>query len=47
MLVVLYTNFYKFPNFIKLSLLMRPFYPLEPLRPLGFSPQAKRLLSNN
>ena len=26
---------------------MRPFYPLEHFCPLGFSPQAKRLLSNN
>ena len=41
MLVALFTNFSKFPNFPKLSFLMRPFCPL------GFSPQAKLLLSNN
>ncbi len=45
MLVALFTNFSKFPNFPKLSFLMRPFYPLDPFCPLGFSPQAKRLLS--
>ena len=47
MLVVLFPNFSKFPNFTKLSLLMHPFYPSGPFCPLGFSPQAKRLLSNN
>ena len=47
MSVALFTNFSKFPKFIKLSLLMRPFYPSDPFCPLGFSPQAERLLSNN
>ncbi len=44
MLVVLLPNFSKFPNFTKLSLLMRPSDPSDPLCPLGFSPQAFRLL---
>ena len=39
MLVVLFPNFSKFPNFTKLSLLMRP------LTPWGYCPQADRLLS--
>ena len=42
MSVALFTNFSKFPKFPKLSFLMRP---LAPFCPLGFSPQAKRLLS--
>ena len=35
MSVALFPNFSKFPNFPKLSLLMRPFYPSEPFLPLG------------
>ena len=37
MLVVLFPNFSKFPNFTKLSLLMRPFDPLG-LLPAGVPP---------
>ena len=35
MLVVLFTNFSKFPNIPKLSFLMRPFYPL-PIKKISF-----------
>ena len=42
-----FPNFPKFSNLPNLSLLTRPFDPSDPFCPLGFSPQAKRLLSNN
>ena len=46
MLVVLFPNFSKFPNFTKLFI-NAPLLPLRTLLSHGRSLQAKRLLSNN
>ena len=47
MSVALSANFSKFPNFTKLSLLMRPFYPLGPFLPLGALARARNERNSN